>query len=128
MAMTAADIERLITSGLPDAIVTITDSLGNTSPVQYTSVTTSTCGTNAISLQALPGGTSVANPSGVRVFEARNLSLQGGAASSGDNQNNPALPAYCPARFSTGFTYSWRIANGPAGGVSTLSDSGVTFR
>jgi hypothetical protein len=122
-----------VTSFVPDIQgtyqigVVATDSLGNTSPVQYTSVTTSTCGANTINLQALPGGTSVANPSGVRVFESRSLSLQGGAASSGDNQNNPALPAYCPARFATSFSYAWRIANGPSGGVASLSDlSGTT--
>lgn len=120
----AAGIARFV----PDLIgtyqlqVTATDSLGNASPPYNTSVTTSTCGANAVSVSAkanvatLPEGTTSDNPVIISTGTTNPIGLVNGSASSADN-----VSPGCPLRFATTFTYAWSIANAPPGSTAQLT-------
>ncbi len=121
----AAGVARFV----PDKVgtyqfrVTATDSLGNTSPPYSTSVPTSTCGANPVSVSALangstlPAGSTLANEIAVLAGSSNGVGLVNGSAQSDDN--NPAL---CPARFATTFTYAWKIVNAPPGSTAQLTN------
>lgn len=120
----AAGVARFI----PDLVgtyqfqVTASDSLGNTSPLYNTSVTTSTCGANPVSVSAkanvatLPVGTTSESPVNVNAGTTNGVGLVNGAASSVDNTST------CPARFATTFTYAWSIVNAPPGSTAQLTN------
>jgi len=103
--------------------VVATDSLGNTSPAQLVSVTTSNCGANPVSVSAQaagfspPLGTAVGTPATVLVSSANAIGLNGGTALSNDNSTNS-----CPSRFATSFSYAWSIVNAPPGTTAQLTN------
>jgi hypothetical protein len=103
--------------------VTATDSLGNASPLYNTSVTTSTCGANPVSITAqanvatLPVGGTSGNPVIVSTGTTNGISLVNGSAQSADN-----VSPGCPARFATNFTYAWSIVDAPPGSTAQLTN------
>ena len=101
--------------------ISATDSLGNVSPFDYVTVTTSTCGANPVGVEIAPAGSTPSEPLATSSFSPLALALTGGTATSGDNQQDPSAAAYCPARFKTSFNYAWAVVNQPAGGSSSLA-------
>ena len=108
--------------------VTATDQFGYTSSAQTASVITSSCGLNPVTVSAQatasapPIGNTVGNPVLVTTATSTALGLVGGSATSNDNQGDPMLANYCPARFATTFTYTWSIVNAPPMSTAQLSN------
>lgn len=102
--------------------VSAEDSLGSVSPLQFVTVTTSSCGQSPVSVAATPANTTLAAPFAANAQQLISLGLGGGAARSGDNQNDFSKPDYCPARFANTFSYRWQIINQPAAGAGSLTN------
>jgi hypothetical protein len=101
--------------------VFVTDALGNTSPSAFANITTSSCGSNPVSVSL------VATPAAMSAFQTRGLVItNGGSAITADND-----PAQCPARFKiNSFQYAWTVPVAPAGAAFSLSSvdtAGTSF-
>ena len=92
--------------------VVATDSLGNKSPNQFQSFTTTTCGANPIAVSVVPAaGSDVA--SAINLNPGMSMSLNAIATTS----DNTA----CPARFAQSFNFTWSVINMPPGGTDQLT-------
>ena len=107
--------------------VTATDSLGNASPLYNTSVLTSACGANPVSVVAqangatLPAGSTLSNEIVILAGSSNGIGLVNGSARSNDNDSTQ-----CPARFAKTFSYAWNIVNSPPGSTAQLTNANGT--
>ena len=101
--------------GTYQASVIVTDALGNSSPTQFVSITTSKCGVNVPVVSISPSAAQSSNTYAPNVL----------GASATDADKNA-----CPARFDVSFTYAWSIASAPPASrsvLSSLTGAGTTF-
>ena len=93
----------------------VTDALGNTTPVKFKTVTTTSCGANVPQASILVGGAPVTTQS------VSSYSLNPLTASSNDADLS------CPSRFFNNpaltFSYRWSISAQPVGGSAVLSST-----
>lgn len=108
-----------IANGNYQVAVQVRDAFGNVSPAATVNVNTSVCGGQ------LP---SVTLPASFISSSYQAVTLSPISVVSPDNQNNPGLANFCPARFNVGtnFTYAWSlISTAPVGAKGNLSSLGT---
>ncbi|MBS2024636.1 MAG: hypothetical protein JST92_19715, partial [Deltaproteobacteria bacterium] len=100
-----------VAGGTYQLAVQVRDGLGNVSPPKFVSVSVSACGSQAPSVSVSPQTTSQTNFAPV---------LLTATATSPDNQNDPQLSGFCPARFNKTLSYQWSVVSAPVGAKFSL--------